>query len=370
MAIVLVSVLLGLVTLIVSGFFVDFQLVLMVGQDKPWIGFLNRVIEYGGVHRPILAWVWTGTVVALLGMQIYFLTAKNEKTKDWIMAGAVLALLSAGAYPFLSKDIYTYLFSAKMVMDYGLNPYTVAPKAFLGKELWLDLMGSIERSYFYGPVYLGLSLLPMMILGTNRVLLLLLGYKMLNLIFWITGGWLVYKLSGDWRKTMAMWWFNPLLILELLVNGHNDLVMIVLFLAGVWLIERNKNWGWTGFAMSALTKWVSGGLVPVMVTEKYRKLMARIMLLCLFYFLIVKGSQVWYWTWMYMLLPMAEIKSNKSWMAIFVFQTILILGYGGFVVAKNWGALVPGLVWGYRLGYLLPLVVWRWEKSKTDNNMV
>ncbi|MFA5796244.1 MAG: hypothetical protein WC885_03685 [Candidatus Shapirobacteria bacterium] len=360
---VIMAMVIGIAMLIASYFFTDMPLVLMIEQSKPGIEFLNKIIEYGGMHRQMLAFAWGGIVLFLLGMQIYLVTRKSNKTRGLRMAGLILAVLAAASYPFLSKDIYTYIFSAKMVVDYGVNPYLVPPNTFLGKDLWLDLMGSVERPYFYGPVYLGLSIVPLLILGTNRVITVLASFKIINLVFFIIGGWAVEKLVKDKNRAMAMWWFSPLLLIELLVNGHNDLVMITLFLLGMVWLEKRKIFGWVVFLMSMLSKWISAGLLPIVVAGKYRNQVAGFMAIGMFYFLMIRGGQAWYWTWMFMLLPLIEIKDKKSWVAIFIFQVVLMFGYISFVVTKKWGEGWEVLYWVWKFGYLLPVVVWWWERS-------
>jgi len=342
----------GMVMAGISMCLADFQLLLMIGQSKSWVEPWKKLIEWGGMNRMLLTVVLAVAVLGLLAMQIYCLMAKSEGRKWWL-AGVVLAALAAGSYPFLSKDIYTYLFSAKMVTDYGMNPYLTAPKVLLGKELWLDLMGSIERPYFYGPVYLGLSLVPLLILGTNRIISLILGFKFLNLVFWLIGGWLMERRTGDRKLTAAIWWFNPLLIVEWLVNGHNDLIMVVFFLMGNW-------WGW---GLSFLSKWVGGGMALMLaIAGKKKRLAARGMVLAMFLYLIIRGGQPWYWTWAYMVLPWAEFRDKKSWIAIFVFQIIILAGYGEFIVTKKWGG-GEWYRWLVGLAYLLPVLLWRGENK-------
>jgi hypothetical protein len=359
---VIIAMVIGVTMLVASYFFTDMPLVLMIGQSKPGIEFLKKIIETGGMHRQILAMVWGGIVLFLLGMQIYLVTRKNEVSRGVKISGIILAGLAAGSYPFLSKDIYTYIFSAKMVVDYGVNPYVVAPNTFFGKELWLDLMGSVERPYFYGPVYLGLSIVPLIILGTNRVITILVSFKIINFLFFVAGGWAVEKLVKNKNRALSIWWFNPLLLIELLVNGHNDLVMIVLFLMGMVLIEKRKILGWTAIVMSVLSKWVSGGLWPIMIAGKYKSQVAGLMAVGMFLVLMTNG-QSWYWAWMFMLIPLIWIKDKRSWIAIFVFQALILYGYGSFIVTKKWGEGWEVLYLAMRLGYLLPLFVWWWERS-------
>jgi hypothetical protein len=352
LAVMLITVILG----IISYSFCNFSIVLMLGESKPWIKGLMEWIKVGDENRGVMALIIVIFSLVFGLVQLKLLKLNKDEVKGWLRPALVVSLICALSYPIFSKDIFTYLFSARMVTEYQVNPYEVAPNQFLGKELWIDFMDNIHNKYVYGPVYLGYSLIPAVLFGSGRMLLVFGGMKLLNWLIFIAGGWALFKLEGNKKLVLAYWFFNPFLLMELLVNAHNDLLMVVSMIISLSL-WRSKKWlaaGW--WLMSAATKFVSGALAPLaFIPKRYWKLAASFMLFGLWgYLILIERSNVWYFSWIYMLIPLAKIRKRRLWQLIFFWQLTLIWRYIPFVVNKHW-VIIPWIDEAVRFYLVLPL---------------
>ena len=105
---------------------------------------------------------------------------------------------------------------------------------------------------------------------------------MLNLIAYLITVYLVYRLSKKKKLTVA-YAFNPLVLLEVLVNVHNDIFVVLFAFLGILFIKeaekyREKFWmseltficGLIFFAMSACIKYITIVLLPFVILYRLR----------------------------------------------------------------------------------------------------
>jgi len=162
---------------------------------------------------------------------------------------------------------------------------------------------------------------------------------------------LLYKINDRDKKVFAFWFFNPFLIMELLVNAHNDLLMIGLFIISVYFLFKEKRVkAWLFFITSVLTKYASAVALPVMFLGKKNKpLYFKLLSLFSIIFLLVQKIRYvlgWYYTWLYMFLPLAKLKI-QSWVLISMIGMLFLIDYYPFVKWGFWGAtpLIPHSKW-------------------------
>jgi len=335
---------------IFSFFWIDYGLFLMLADGHPFLNHFQWIIPFRDAHRPLLANVFLVLLVALFALQIFLLFTKRYKflsAKNLFWVAGTATFFFSLSYPFLSRDLFTYLFSAKMVLFYHVNPFVVPPMNFLQTDLWVGMAHNIEFPYAYGPVSLIYSLLPMLLFSGRRFILNYFGYKLMNAAVFYLAGFLLFKLNEKDKKIFAYWFFNPLLIVELLINAHNDLLMIGLFVVAVYyLFKGSKLKAWLVFLVSVLTKYFSVVALPVMFLGKKNKpLYFKILSLASLVFLLVQRIRNvlgWYYTWLYMFLPLAKLKV-QSWIFISLAGMVLLAHYYPFVKWGFWGAtpLIP-----------------------------
>lgn len=347
-----------------SYFWIDLGLFLMVADGHPFLNFFKEIIPFRDNNRLLLANVYLLLLIILFGLQIFLLFPKRFKflsAKRLFITAGIGTFFFSLAFPFLSRDLFTYLFSAKMVLFYHVNPFVVPPMNFLQTDLWVGLAHNIQFPYAYGLTSLAYSLIPMVLFSGQRFILNFFGYKLMNAALFYLTGFLLYKLNDKDKRAFSWWFFNPFLIVELLINAHNDLLMISLFIvAAYYLFKGSKIKSWLAFIASVATKYASMIALPVMFLGKknkplYFKLLSFISVILL---LVQKlrNVQGWYYTWIYMFLPLAKLKT-QSWILINMIGMLFLCHYYPFIKWGFWGAtpLIPYSKWFFY--FFLALIV-------------
>jgi len=321
---------------IFSYFWVDLNLTLVSWEP------VNQVLEglkrLGYFNRPLSSRLYLIIILLLISIQVYLLfsrfVSKTSLKKLFLLAGGV-ALIACLSYPFLSHDIFSYLFDAKIIWHYQQNPYQHSPAEF-GHDPWLRFMHWTHRTAPYGPVWLLYTLLPALF-SFGRFSLNFYILKLVNgLVFFLTG-YLLLSFKND-KRVFAYWFFNPFLLIELLVNAHNDLLMISLFLLSFVLWQKKKP-GWSIFSLlsSVATKFVTGLAAPLLFLKKNSSLIAwGIFGLLVAFAWKIDQFQPWYFTWAWVVFPLIDL-SSFSWLMIFVFQALLLVfKYQPYILTGSW----------------------------------
>lgn len=341
----IIFLLLSLSFLIFSYLWIDFAVVLTIAQGHPKFQKLLSIIEFTRENRELLSQVYLILIVCFFVFDLFLLffpkILLTIRKKRLFFITAVFVLVFSFSYPFLSYDIFTYLFSAKMLLHYHVNPYKVAPEEFLGRDLWLDFLRNVQFKYAYGPVYLFYSLIPGIIFSTRRLILNFYFLKLMNaLVFWFTG-YLLFELRKEDYRVFSWWFFNPFLLIELLVNSHSDLLMIWFFILGVFYLNKKKVLNSIiTMGLSVLTKYVSIIGVPLLfLGKRLRNIYLKFLAISLFCFLLFQKQRVtqpWYFSWSYMYLPFIELRS-ASWALINLNLLLLLINsYYPFLKTGGW----------------------------------
>ena len=156
-----------------------------------------------------------------------------------LIVAAAWALPLALAPPLFSRDVYSYL-AQGTILRLGHNPYHTAPAALagLGHPHMLAAVSEFWRHTTapYGPLFLGLVALITAVVGSHLVAGVLL-IRALGLIgavlLAIYVPRLARSLGTDPRRALWLGLLSPLVMLELIAGGHNDLLMAGLLAAGV-----------------------------------------------------------------------------------------------------------------------------------------
>jgi hypothetical protein len=179
------------------------------------------------VGMAVLSGAWLGLGTALPGRRAILAIA---------VAWALPLLL---APPLFSRDVYSYL-AQGTILHLGHNPYRSAPQllATLGRPHVLAAVSPFWRGTTapYGPLFLGLVSVIVGVIGSNLVL----GVIVIRLVecsglvlLAVFVPWLTRQLGTDARRALWLALLSPLIMLELIAAGHNDLMMAGLLVAGV-----------------------------------------------------------------------------------------------------------------------------------------
>ena len=187
----------------------------------------SLVLVYLGMAVLCGAWLGLGFGSAL----------PSRRALLWIAAAWMVPL--ALAPPLFSRDVYSYL-AQGLILHLGHSPYHTAPAALagLGHQHVLDAVSPFWRNTTapYGPLFLGLVSVIAAIVGSHLVagVLLTRGLELAGaalLAIYVPR--LARSMGSDGRRALWLALLSPLVTLELIVAGHNDLLMAGMLAAGV-----------------------------------------------------------------------------------------------------------------------------------------
>jgi hypothetical protein len=336
-AFLIVGVLLSFTYTVLSYVFVDKPLLTILGQTKPGvlsaIDSLQRNIPIVYVNR-------VGAYLAILLFLVAMILVFSKKTvgKSVYFVALLIPCLLAFAYPMMSRDIYSYLYYAKMVVIHHQNPYLITPLANSASELWLGFVHNVDRVYAYGPIALLSNLIPMVVLGAEKLIVNVYFYKLTCLVFFMVGSWLLLRLTRNRSLVLVLWILNPFILNELLINNHNDLLMIVFFWWAIDLKENSKTlMSLLAYSLSVGTKFVTAPLLPILfLSKKWQTALSTLFLTLLPIFLIYHGYLTWYFSWFYFCLPFLKLTKTQI-LSLLLLQLSLTFGYAGFLETGMWG---------------------------------
>jgi hypothetical protein len=299
---------------------------------------------------------------ALFGSYSLFLWKLRGKEKvrntfmTWRQFGFYLLIVSPLLFAFnaLSSDVFNYMFNAKMVLVYHVNPNFVAAQEF-SSDLWLRFMSNSHSLAPYGYGWTAISLLPYL-LGLSKftptwIVFRLFSILSIGLLFLS-----MQVLSRRYRGRplrlfeFAIVFLNPLFLIEIIGDAHNDLWMMwpALLAVGLLIPRKALAFQWPNFLMriggavllfafSSSIKYATLVLLPVMagllfsqLLELYKTQFKQLFLIrakqlfdehwptlaaaSLFLPLLTERSRQfhpWYLTWVLVWLPFMKWRAAK-----------------------------------------------------------
>jgi hypothetical protein len=202
--------------------------------------------------------------IGLIGMSLAYAVALVVLVR-WPFDGRFAATLVVGfsllfhvtflAMPGLySTDIFSYVMYGRIAGVYGQNPYLSAPASFTGDPFlsWVFPFWQQTPSV-YGPLWTELSALLSSLAANLSQLDQVLAYKFLIWASAMLNLGLVWTLTGRaaWMRgprlaCFALYAWNPIVLLELAGNAHNDALMVTLLLLSMLPLTasqvRERHW--------------------------------------------------------------------------------------------------------------------------------
>lgn len=261
----LYAIFLSLLTLF-SYFFVDSNL-LYLNDLYSGLAFSNRfLITTFYTAFIFIFFVFYGTFI-WLGVR------KKLRFKDvFILVGVTIGGLIFSYPAMLSYDIFNYITTSKVLFFYHENPYILMPVDLIG-DPFLSFTHAANKIALYGPVWILLTGISY-VLGLGNFIITLFSFKIFIALFYVATTILIWKISKSIIH-LILFAFNPLIIIETLVSGHNDIVMVFFALLSFSLLTRKKILlGTLFFVLSIFIKYTTVLLVPVflfMVWKTIRK---------------------------------------------------------------------------------------------------
>jgi hypothetical protein len=252
---------------------------------------LSKVLPYVAYyHRPLAATVFFLILLILFRLYLYFL---KHPPKIWVIV--VSACILIFSYPAFTYDIFNYMTTAKVVYTYRENPYLVMPVE-IPNEPNLAFTRAANKVALYGPVWLFITAIPHYFGGGN-VWATLFIYKLMNAAAYLGFCYFIFRQTKTYANVL-FFALNPLVLIEVLMNAHNDIYMMLLALGGVVLWQNGKKIsGLTALVLSWLIK---GATLPLVIALN-KSLIWTYWILTLVFFIIAPIREElypWYAVWL------------------------------------------------------------------------
>jgi alpha-1,6-mannosyltransferase len=230
---------------------------------RPLPAWLAGPLDGAGLSLGLAALVVT-FVVLFVSYAIAANTA--DRLSPRVVLGAILALhaMVLFAPPLFSSDVFSYAAYARIGAVYGANPYLHGPSAFPLEALH-PLIGVqwVGTPTVYGPLFTALSYLfvPFGIAANVLAYKLVAGASSLVVTLLI---WRAARLRGlDATKAAALVGLNPVIVLFGVGGGHNDLLMLAIMVAGLYvLLQRRERSSGALMVTATAVKLTAGLLLP------------------------------------------------------------------------------------------------------------
>jgi hypothetical protein len=246
---------------------------------------------WGGALAPVLhaceAIALVAAALGVLWMQriVARLPDAARSERDIVRGGALLCLCAAILPPMLTEDPVSYVVRGRVLAVHGANPYTVLAAEFAA----VDPMVALAKDWAHFPLPYGplaalwqgalawLGELPAFLPWEARLGLTLLLFKLANAALFLACGVLAARLAAPHdaptraRAALLVLW-NPFLLLELVGNGHNDVLLVFPLLLACAAAQRDRH-GRAAFwlLLSAQIKFVTLAVAPLFLVFAWRR---------------------------------------------------------------------------------------------------
>ena len=196
--------------------------------------------------------------------------AAARSLRIWVLGiGVLCGLILIGLYPITALDVALYVVRARLWAFYGGSPMTAVPASF-PQDPYIHLSGEyIKEVSPYGPVWELIAQIPIR-LGVFDIGGGIVAMKVISLISYIgmavLVGWYArqdtpeYGVSG--LTALAFFALNPMVLMEAIGNGHNDMVMLAFMTLGLVFWQRDR-WAWAALALTLATLVKITGLILI-----------------------------------------------------------------------------------------------------------
>ena len=235
-------------------------------NNSLWTTFRNAAVELGYHQRATSWYIFLGILILLFAFHWYCI--KRAKKINPVKLALLISGILVFSYPLLSHDFFNYMFDAKILTYYHQNPYFHQALDY-PSDPWIRFMHWVHRPYPYGPVFLAVTVVPAF-LGMGKFVIHFFLLKATTALFYFIS---VYFLAKIDKKYALFFATQPLVIIEGLVSGHNEIVGLGFAFAGIYSIFNKPAWkGRVLMVLSALVKYMTASyLIIVQPKNKWAK---------------------------------------------------------------------------------------------------
>lgn len=258
------------------------------------------LIQIGYYQRPISTVILIVILGSLFSFYFWILKLSLEKkvSPSFVKKIVVTSGILVFAYPAFSHDLFNYMFDARIVTSYGLDPSFFKALDF-PLDPWIRFMRWTHRYYPYGPGWLMLTLIPSF-LGMGKFVFTLLFFKLTFLVFHFANTWLIAKLADreKWLTPTLLYALNPLVLVESIISPHNEVMMLTGVLLAFYFFSKHAVISTIAFIVSVAIKFVSIILLPLFLVKKKTN----------------STLFTWsFWFWIVALVPIVMQREPYSW---------------------------------------------------------
>ncbi len=191
-----------------------------------------------------------------------------KSLRIWVLGiGVICALPLLGLYPITALDVVLYVVRARLWALYGGSPMLALPMNF-PQDRYISLAGEyVKQPSPYGPLWELIAQIPMQ-LGITSIGSGVIAMKVVSLVSYVGMavliGWYARQDSprSEVSKLTALAFFtlNPLVLMQAIGNGHNDMLLMTFMTLGLIFWQR-ENWIWATVALTLATLVKVTGLI-------------------------------------------------------------------------------------------------------------
>ncbi len=319
------------VTIFILGIFsygfVDPNLTLSVSPVFLKIQEPLRFLAY--YQRPvatILFFVFLIGLFVCYGIFLKHSTKIFSSSRHFFVVLAASAVILAFSYPALTYDLFNYIATAKVAYTYHENPYVVMPTE-IPNDPNLVFTRAANKVALYGPAWILLTTIPHL-LGGGTIWTTLIAFKLLNAVAYMGFSYFIWRITKN-LINVIFFAMNPLVLIEVIMNGHNDIYMMILAIGGLVLWQQNRKvYGFLLLVASWLVKGATIILTPLLFwrnISRERLLLIAFFLLSFVFFVIAPIREElypWYAVWLIATVSLLPFKSNR-----FIFGFTIVLSF-------------------------------------------
>ncbi|MDX6650018.1 MAG: alpha,6-mannosyltransferase [Solirubrobacteraceae bacterium] len=216
---------------------------------------------------------FAGWMVAMLVLWLVALLTVPALRARWAFGFvAALHLLFFLGPPLISADVFGYIDWARMGALHDLNPYATNSGAVVTDAVY-RYVGWDNFTSPYGPLFtlFTYALVPLGVPGTLWALKLAVLASSLGCVAlaWACAR----ELGRDGRLGLVLYGLNPAVLVYAVGGAHNDVLMMLGVLAGVWLVlHRREQAGAVAVSLAVAIKASAGLMVPFLILGARRRL--------------------------------------------------------------------------------------------------
>jgi hypothetical protein len=250
-----------------------------------------------------------------------------------------------------------------MAYTHHENPYIVMPIE-IPNDPNLLFTRAANKVALYGPTWLLLTWVPHT-LGMGNIWQTILAFKAFTAIFYIGMCYLIWRGTKK-MQNVIFFALNPLVLIEVLVSGHNDIVMMVLALGGLLLWQTKAIWyrlsGLLMICLSMVVKGVTVVFVPLLFFQKLSRERLIFIVSCLLFLIFIIAAPLreelypWYAVWFITTLSFLPYKQYRwVWTAVIALSMglelrhipYMVMGYyeGPGPIARTVLTCIPVVIW-------------------------